>query len=353
MAVKPVLGLDIGSNSVKLCQLKPTKQGWQLLSLGVAPLPHEAIVDGALMNSGAVVDAIMELVATNKVREKNAAVSISGHSVIIKKIPMSQMSMEELEESIRWEAEQFIPFDIEDVNIDVQIVREETEMANQMEVVLVAAKKDMINDYTSVVVEAGLNPLICDVDVFAVQNMFEHNYPNYGDNTIAIVNIGASNANINVVAGGIPTFTRDISFGGNQFTEELQKELGISYDEAETVKHGGPDADAIANKNNAERILEGVSETFSMELQRSLEFFSATSTERPLSKIFLSGGSSHLKSLQTVMSHKLGLPIEVIDPFKNINLDHQGVDREFIKNVGHVAGVAVGLAMRAPGDRYL
>lgn len=353
MAVKPVLGLDIGSNSVKLCQLKPTKSGWQLVSLGVAPLPPEAIVDGALMNSGAVVDAIMELIATNKIKEKDTAVSISGHSVIIKKIPMTQMSMDELEESIKWEAEQFIPFDIEDVNIDVQIVRQETEMANQMEVVLVAAKKDMINDYTSVVVEAGLNPVICDVDVFAVQNMFEENYSGYEDETIALVNIGATNTNINIVASGIPTFTRDISFGGNQFTEELQKQLNIGYDEAEIVKKGGAEADAIAKRDEAERIMEEVSTNFSFELQRSLDFFNSTNTDKPLSKVFICGGSSHLRSLQKVLSNTLGMPIEVVDPFKKIDLNHRGVDRDFVKKAGHVAGVAVGLAMRVPGDRYL
>src|SRR5512133_2933609 len=224
---KLAVGLDIGSSSVKLVQLKEKRGGFALQAFGSAPLPPEAIVDGALMNSSAIVEAIQKL----KVRE--VAIGVRGHSVIIKKIALPRMTQEELDESIQWEAEQYIPFDVKDVNIDTQILTPEGDAAGQMDVLLVAAKKDMINDYTSVCAEAGLTATVVDVDAFAVQNAFEANYEAMGDDTVVLVNVGAAVSNINVISRGVTTFTRDITMGGNAFTEEIQKQLNISYDEAE------------------------------------------------------------------------------------------------------------------------
>src|ERR1700682_4500758 len=185
---KLALGLDIGSSSVKLVQLKDAKRGYILEAFGVAPLPPEAIVDGALMNSTAIVEAIRQLVSQYKLKNREAAIGVSGHSVIIKKISMPKMSQEELEESIQWEAEQYIPFDVKDVNIDVQILTpaDVHTGTGQMDVRLVAAKKDMINDYTSVVSEAGLSAVVVDVDAFAVQNSFEVNYAHPNNKTSAL-----------------------------------------------------------------------------------------------------------------------------------------------------------------------
>jgi type IV pilus assembly protein PilM len=353
MAMKPVVGIDIGSHSVKLVQLRRVGKGWQLINYGVAPLPTETIVDGALMNSGAIVDAIMQLVATNKVRHKDVGVSVSGHSVIIKKISLAKMTKEELDETIHWEAEQFIPFDINDVNLDVQIVREDFPSPNQMEVVLVAAKKDMINDYTAVISEAGLTPVLCDVDVFAIQNMFESNYEVRPDETYALINAGAAVTNIAIVSAGVPTFTRDINIGGNQFTEELQKQLNVSYDEAEALKVGGAagkESDAVVPQD-VEKVLTLVAENVTGEIQRSLDFFTATSTDSPISRIYFVGGSSKLPSLRKSIEQRTGLKVEVVDPFRNINIDYKGIDHEFVRATAHLAGVAVGLAMREPGDK--
>src|SRR3954463_1573439 len=190
---KLALGLDIGSSSVKLVQLKEAKRGFILEAFGVAPLPPEAIVDGALMNSTAIVEAIRQLVSQYKIKNREVAIGVSGHSVIIKKIPMPRMTQEELEESIQWEAEQYIPFDVKDVNIDTQILNPEAnDQTGQMDVLLVAAKKDMINDYTTVVSEAGLQPVVVDVDAFAVQNMFSANYDPSPNETVVLINAGAS-----------------------------------------------------------------------------------------------------------------------------------------------------------------
>src|SRR3990172_1464140 len=235
---KGLIGLDIGSSSIKLCELKETKKGYHLQNFGIAPLPPEVIVDGQLMNSSAVVDAIQTLVRDRKIKVKEVATSVSGTAVIIKKIKLPAQSPEELSESIKWDAEQYVPFDINYVNLDYQILHPGDE-EGQMEVMLVAAKKDFINDYVAVVKEAGLNPVVMDVDAFALENMYEINYAIQEGEVLALVNIGASTININVTKGGMVVFTRDVTAGGNAFTEEIQKQLGVSFEEAETLKIGG------------------------------------------------------------------------------------------------------------------
>ncbi|MCH8852336.1 MAG: type IV pilus assembly protein PilM, partial [Planctomycetes bacterium] len=245
------------------------------------PSVPEAIVDGALMNSTVIVDAISDLVSNHRIKVKDVATSVSGHSVIIKKISLPSMTDEELEESIQWEAEQYIPFDINDVHIDVQRLSSSANEAGQMDVLLVAAKKDMINDYTAVITEAGLNPVVMDVDGFCVQNAYELNYEVVPGETVVLVNAGASIVNINIVKGDSTSFTRDISMGGNQFTEESQKQLNVSYEEAEALKLGGD----MGNESQAvvpqevEGIIASVSENLASEIQRSLDFYSATAAD--------------------------------------------------------------------------
>src|SRR5438445_6824581 len=297
---KLALGLDIGSSSVKLVQLKEAKRGYILDAFGVAPLPPEAIVDGALMNSTAIVDAIRQLLSQYKLKNREVAIGVSGHSVIIKKISMPRMSQEELEESIQWEAEQYIPFDVKDVNIDVQILTpaDQDSGTGQMDVLLVAAKKDMINDYTSVVSEAGLAPVVVDVDAFAVQNAFEVNYEAPRSETVVLVNAGASVCNINIIANGATTFTRDVTIGGNQFTEEIQKQLNVSYDEAEALKIGGghTETDSVVPQE-VERVLGTVAEQMAGEIQRSLDFYAATAADAHIARVYLSGGTAKIPAV--------------------------------------------------------
>ncbi len=349
---KLALGLDIGSSSVKLARLKQTKRGYALLNFASAPLPPEAIVDGALMNSAAIVSAIQDLLAQNKIKAKEVAIGVSGHSVIIKKITLPKMTQDELDESIQWEAEQYIPFDVKDVNIDTQILGEKGDGTGQMDVLLVAAKKDMINDYVSVVTEAGLQPAVVDVDAFAVQNMFEANYEQVPGETVVLINAGASVVNINVVAGGTSTFTRDITVGGNQFTEEIQKQLNVSYDEAEALKvggHGG-DADAVVPQE-VERVLQGVAEQMAGEIQRSLDFYAATAADSHIAKVYLSGGAARVPALFKVIEQRVGVPVEILNPFKAIEVDNRKFDPQHILEIAPAAAVAVGLALRSSGDK--
>ena len=347
---KLAVGLDIGSSGVKLVQLKERKGGYALQAFGVAPLPPEVIVDGALMNSAAIVSAIQELVAAQKVKTKEVAIGVRGHSVIIKKISLPRMTQEKLDESIQWEAEQYIPFDVKDVNIDTQILTPDGDAAGQMDVLLVAAKKDMINDYTSVCAEAGLTATVVDVDAFAVQNAYEANYE-LGTDTVVLINVGAAVANINILAKGNTTFTRDITMGGNAFTEEIQKQLNISYDEAEALKVGGQgETDAVVPQE-VERVIQGVAEQMAGEIQRSLDFYAATAADSRIARIYLSGGTARIPALFKVIEARAGVPVEILNPFKNIEVDNRRFDPAVILGAAPSVAVGVGLALRRPGDK--
>ncbi|MGC4122300.1 MAG: type IV pilus assembly protein PilM [Myxococcales bacterium] len=353
---KLALGLDIGSSGVKLVQLKEVRRrgatAYQLQAFGSKPLPPEAIVDGALMNSTAIVQAVQELVAELKIKHKEVAIGVSGHSVIIKKISLPRMTQEELDESIQWEAEQYIPFDVKDVNIDTFPLSTGNDQAGQMDVLLVAAKKDMINDYTSVVTEAGLAPVIVDVDAFAVQNCYEANYDMPKGDTIVLINAGASVVNINILANGVTTFTRDVTIGGNQFTEEIQKQLNVSYDEAEALKIGGnrADADSVVPQE-VERVLGSVAEQMAGEIQRSLDFYASTAADSHFAKVLLSGGTAKIPALFKTIEQRVGVPVEILNPFKNIEIDNRRFDPAHIMDIAPMAAVSVGLALRRPGDK--
>ncbi|HLG18312.1 MAG TPA: type IV pilus assembly protein PilM [Bdellovibrionota bacterium] len=352
---KSLVGLDIGSSAVKLVELKQTKKGLELLHFKMVPLPPEAIVDGAIMNSNAVVDAITELIGQEKLKRKDVAISVSGHSVIVKKIKLPQMTEQELEESIQWEAEQYIPFDITDVNLDVQILGNDEQDVGQMEVLLVAAKKDMINDHTAVVMEAGLQPLVLDVDAFCIENMFEANY-GAPQETVVLADIGASLININILRNGISTFTRDISMGGNQFTEEIQKQLNVSREEAESLKLGGElggptETTEAVIPQEVGGIIRSVSETMAAEIQRSLDFFAATAADDKIAKIYLTGGSSKVPGLPAIIEQKVGIPVEIANPFHAVQINEKNFNVEHITDVAPAAAVAVGLALRRVGDK--
>ncbi len=349
---KNAIGLDIGSSSVKVLELEQTKSGTQrLLHFGMTRLPPEAIVDGAVMNTSAVVDAIKELIARHKIRSRDVVASVAGHSVIIKRINLPVMTSEELEESIQWEAEQYIPFDVNDVNIDVQILDAAGDEAGQMEVLLVAARKELVNEYVSIIHEAGLVPAVVDVDAFAVGNAFEfsHKQPM---GTLALINVGASTTNIIVLREGITAFTRDISMGGRQVTEEIQRTLNISYEEAESMKVGRDERDASAVvPEEVERVIRGVSESIATEIHRSLDFYLSTATGEGLSRIYMSGGGALTPGLGPALTRVTGTPIETIDPFRNIEIDERTFNPRFLQDAAAQATVVVGLALRRPGDK--
>lgn len=353
---RSVLGLDIGSHSIKVMELKEGKGGsWKLLKFGLHKLPAEAIVDGAIMNSAAVVEGIRDLVARHKIKTRDVAASIAGHSVIIKKITLPAMSEDELSESIQWEAEQYIPFSINDVNIDTQVLSRNDE-SGQMDVLLVAAKKEIIQEYSAVVAEAGLKPLVMDVDGFTLENAFDLRGDAESGETVALVNIGASLININILSNGITAFNRDINMGGNQFTEEIQKQLNVSYEEAEALKLGGnistsqSTTEAVVPQEVG-AILRSTSESMAVEIQRSIDFYLATAAGLTLSKVVLSGGTAKVTALKDALESTLGTKVEVIDPFRKISFNPKEFDPDYLKDLAPVSSVVVGLATRRLGDK--
>ena len=346
---KDVIGLDIGSSSIKLVELREGKGGFKLQNVAISPLPPEAIVDGALMDSVTIINTIRDLTTASKTKTKEVVTSVSGHSVIVKKIALPLMTEAELEESIQWEAERYIPFDINDVNIDFQIFGTGAENPEVMDVVLVAAKKDIINDYVSVIMESGLNPLIIDIDSFALENMLAINYEIEKDETVAIANVGANVTNINILRNNVTAFTRDIFRGGNQITEEIQRQLHIDYEEAEKTKVGSkidlPSQPIIQN------ILKAASESLAIEIGNSLDFFQSTTTYEKIGRLYLSGGGSKIKDFDIILQQHIGIPVEAINPFKKIEYGEKNFDLEYLREIGPLMAVGVGLASRRAGDR--
>lgn len=345
---KDVIGLDIGSSSIKVVELSETSRGYKLINCAMAPIPSEAIVDGSLMDSVVIVDTIRELIKSFKIKTKEVATSVSGHSVIVKKISLPVITEDELAESIQWEAERYIPFDASDVNIDFQILGSNEENDELMDVVLVAAKKDIINDYLSVLMEAGLNPVIIDIDAFALENMYQANYPVNKREVVALVDIGANVMNINIMKDGISAFTRDVFKGGSFITEEIQKHLHVDYEEAEALKVGSKIDD---NKQKAiDNILTTASDDFASEIVQSIDYFQKTFNQN-LDKLFISGGCSKIEGLSKAIEAQIGVPVDVVDSFQNIEITKKDLTLDYINDISPLMAVGVGLALRRVGDR--
>ncbi|MBI5049923.1 MAG: type IV pilus assembly protein PilM [Nitrospirae bacterium] len=345
---KGIIGLDIGSRHIKAVQLKDVKDGYQLERISVASLPPELIVDGSIIDSPRVVEAIKGLISDAAIKVKDTAIAISGHSsVIIKKISVSQMTEEELNDSIKFEAEQYVPFDIEDVNLDFQILGAAEEQ-NKMDVIIVAVKKDKINEYVSVVKESGLNPVIVDVDVFALANLYEISYEVKPQENIALINVGASTINMHILNGGMSVFTRYSPVGSNMHTEALQKQLAASYNDAEKLKRG--ESVEGVHMEDVASVLNSASEDIIAEISRSFDYYRGATNEKDINEIILSGGCAMVKDFAPLLAERIGTEVKIMEPFKNIIIT-EGVDKNYLKKVSPVAVVAMGLALRGVGDR--
>ena len=344
--MEPV-ALDIGSTFIKLVQLKGSDKSYQLVKFGMMPLPPEVIVEGAVMDAGRVVESIKELLVQQKIATTQVVISVSGSSVIIKRVSVADMTDEELAESIKWEAEQYIPFSIDDVNVDFQKLGPGA-AEGQADVLLVAVKKDKINDYINLVKESGLEPIVMDVDAFALANMYELNYDRESGAT-ALLNIGASVMNINILKEGVSIFTRDITVGGNRYTEALQRDFGLTYEDAEKVKRG--EAIEGADMEQIEAAVVAVTADIVAETQRSFEFFRSTTGSEPVERVLVSGGCARIGQFSTILAERLEIPVEVANPFKNIKVDPKRFDPALIEAAAPLCAVAVGLAVRRAGDR--
>jgi type IV pilus assembly protein PilM len=338
---KPLVGLDIGSSSVKAVELAKSKSGYEVVGFGRESLGPDAVVDGAVADAGLVSEAIKAAFSAGGFKAKHVATGVSGHSVIVKRVVLPVDNADEVAASIEFDADQYIPFEIAEVNLDYEVIGPSESDEEGLEVLLVAAKKDQIQNNTDVITMAGRATHVVDIDAFAIQNAFEANYDPDPDETIALLNIGASLTNINITKGGMPLFIRDVSMGGSQYTDILQKELQLSFEEGEDLKFGKQvgmyDAEMV------QPLLDSITDMLVMEIQKTFDFFKETFSEETISSIYLSGGTSRAAGLVERIQTAFGYPTEILDSLKSIGVNKKvsGID-EF----GPSLAVAVGLALR-------
>ncbi|HSE17274.1 MAG TPA: type IV pilus assembly protein PilM [Pyrinomonadaceae bacterium] len=341
---KNLVGLDIGSSAVKAVELARKGPGLQLLNLGFENLQTDTIVDGQIMELNNVSNVIAHIFSEHQIRTTRVAAGVSGHSVIVKNIVLPHMSDEELQESFSWHAEEHIPFDIGDVSLDYELTSRSSE---SLHVLMAACKSDKINNVKQAIQLAGKQPVVIDVDAFALQNCYEANYqPRHGE-IVALLNIGAATMNINILNGTRSIFARDASVGGSQYTGLLQKELGISFEQAEAVKRGMSLPEGVEPKP-IQPIIETVSDTLALEVKKTFDFYRATAQEGEASiqKILLAGGGSKLPGLPDFLGARFDIPVEVFDPFRQIEVDARKFDPDYMREIVPEMAVAVGLALR-------
>src|SRR6266436_4691349 len=342
--VKSLVGVDIGSSSVKAVELQKKGGNLQLTSLGYENLQPDTIVDGQIMELNNVSDVISSIFNEHKIKTTQVAAGVSGHSVIVKNIVVPKMSEEELHESFSWHAEEHIPFDIADVNLDYHITGNSNDA---LSVLMAACKSDKIANVKQAIQLAGKHPVIIDVDAFALQNCYEVNYQPAKGVVVALLNIGASTMNINILNGTRSVFARDASVGGSQYTSLLQKELGLSFEQAEGVKRGMPLPEGIEARP-IQPIIETVSDILALEIQKTMDFYRATveEGETSIQKILLCGGGAKLPGLSDYLARRFEIPVEFFDPFRQIDVDARRFDPDYMREVVSEMAVAVGLALR-------
>ena len=344
---KEAFGLDIGSSAIKLVQLGNRPGGYQLQAHAVVPLPPEVISEGLIRDRATAVQAVRQAVSKAGITGNNAVIAVSGRELIVKRLQLPKVPAKELDGAIRLEAEHHIPFAIDDVYLDYQILRKAPGSNGTMDVVLVAVKKTKVDDYVALAGAAGLNPVVVDVDSFALENQFELNYPELAGETVALIDIGASVMKINVVRGGASIFVRDIAFGGNNFTQAIAKRLKVPFEQAEAVKRG---EGGNVQWDDVVPALEAVSRELALEIQRTLDYFASTTEPERIHQILLSGGCARLAGLDEYLSSSWGIPLEIANPLKGIELDPERFRHEDHLETGPMLAVAVGLAIRHPGD---
>ena len=341
---KNLVGLDIGSSSVKAVELNRKGNSLELLNLGFEHLQPDSVVDGQIMELNDVSNAIAAIFSEHQIKTQRIAAGVSGHSVIVKNIVVPQMSEEELQESFSWHAEEHIPFDIADVNLDYQLIGNSSDA---LQVLLAACKSDKIANLKQAIQLAGKQPVVIDVDAFALQNCYEVNYNPQPGQIVALLNIGAATMNINILNGARSVFARDASVGGSQYTSLLQKELGLTFEQAESVKRGQPLPEGVEARP-IKPVIEAVSDMLALEVRKTMDFYRTTAEKggEVVQKILVAGGGSKLPGLIEYLSKRFDVPVEVFDPFRKIEVNSRKFDPDYIREILPDMAVAVGLALR-------
>ena len=341
-----LIGLDVGSSAIKVVALQQSRAGYQVESAGIEPLPGGTIVEGVIAKPEGVVSSISRIFETQSIKDTQVASSVSGHAVIVKKIALPVSNPGEVGESIQWEAEQYIPFDIADVYLDYHLLGP-TEDGTGTNVILVAAKRETIDSQSDVIAISGRQPMIMDIDAFALHNAYEMNYAPEPDNVAALLNIGASIMNVNIAAGDNFIFTRDIGMGGNYYTEYVQRDLGVSLEEAEQYKKGEAPEEL---KLTVSSVLQSVSEILALEVQKTFDYFRTTSEFEEMQSIYICGGASRTEGLREYLQETFQVPVEYLNPFQAIKVNGANLPDGVSEN-GSEFTVAVGLALRQVGDK--
>jgi len=342
-----LVGLDIGSSALKAGEITATKKGFALKNFGMISIAQGAIEEGNINDPENVADSIRQLFKANNLKEKNVAISIGGYSVIVKKIDLQTVAEEQLQKTIHLEAEQYIPFDISEVNIDYQILGEREADSNQMSVMLVAAKKEMINEYINLVQIAGLNPCIIDVDAFALQNIFEVNYDLIDENVV-LIDIGANKTSLNILKGYSSVFMRDVSLGCSQINQKIISLIDCSFIEAEQLKLG-KQPDKISPDDLKQTVSSVVSE-WSIEIRRALDFYYSVNPDEQIKSIVLSGGGAHIKEFRQLLAAETSSKVETINPFKKLDVSAR-FDPSYLEQIAPQAAICMGLALRRVADK--
>lgn len=338
----PIIGLDIGSHAVKVCQLQKTKKGYRLLALGSAAISPGAVEDGVLQDADDVATAIAEVFKNLKIKNKRVGLSISGYSVIVKKINIEMSSEEELAESLSEEAEQYIPFDINEVYLDFQVIRAGRDEFERSEVMLVAAKKEVIDDYLAMLQKQKLSPVLVDVDGFALENMWAT--ASGSDENVALIDIGASKMNINIIADGASVFARDIVVGSEELTDEIANVLEIEFEEAEEIKIGL--AEAGEHQEELEDLFTQTCTRWILEIKKAIDLYTANNPEKPLASIILSGGGSKIRGLKRYIAEETGIEVIAFNPFSGMEMNNKKFDQEYLEAIAPEMVIAAGLAIR-------
>ncbi len=347
---KNLVGVDIGTSSVKVIELKSKKKGereeYELTGIGYEVIPPQAIIEGAIIDYGIVADAIVKAFENAHIKNRDIAISIAGSSVFTRRVKIMNVPDEELEETIYFEARnQLSGSAVDEVFMDYQILSRDEE---KIDVIFVAIKKDKVNEYLNVTVQAGKNPVVVDVDQFALANTLNYNYSLSPDTSVAIINIGAYLTNIVIVKDGMPILTRDIAFGGNNITDLIQKEFQLDFERAEMVKKG----QAVSGISPAvvESTIKILFEDLRNGLKQTIDYYQAISENEMIGKLYLSGGTVKIQGLVQYLEESFNIPAEVINPFQNIYYSPKKFDEDYLNEMAPVFGVAVGLGMRKMGE---
>lgn len=337
---KSVIGLDIGSGFIKVVEVDHSGDQPEVVRVAMRPLLPDAIVEGEIMDYGLVSDAVSGLFSEIGLKGAAVVTAVGGHDVIIKKIEMDRMKEGDARKVIKWEAEQHVPFDIKSVEIDFQILDPEGD-GMQMEVLLVAAKRELVDNKVGLLQDAGVEPIVIDVDAFALHNALEHNYPDALDGIVALVNVGHETTNVSILEDGVPILTRDIPFGSRKTREDLQRERGLTAEQAEDVVQARETADDLDSfvASSADEVAVGI--------ERASAFLMTREDGNSVGRIFLSGGGARIPGMAESLARRMNVETEIVNPFERVPVRPDAAGEISIDEAAPMLLLPLGLALRA------